>query len=107
MLCAVAQGVGQVFTVADYSATSNAGEIALLIGATVLVYLVQEDLALAGSFADYLRTSNIAFKQIAEHEEGKTRSSPRSSLGKGQQLAVVEEGDVELSKSNSILCVQL
>ena len=44
-----------------YAVTSNAGEITLLIGVTVLVFLVQEDFSLAGSFADFLRSSNVAF----------------------------------------------
>lgn len=44
-----------------YSIVSNAGEIILLIGVTVLVFLVQEDFSLAGSYADFLRSSNMAF----------------------------------------------
>lgn len=44
-----------------YSIVSNAGEITLLIGVTVLVFLVQEDFSLAGSYADFLRSSNMAF----------------------------------------------
>lgn len=44
-----------------YAVTSNAGELALLFGVTVLVFLVQEDFSLAGSFADFLRSSNVAF----------------------------------------------
>lgn len=33
----------------------------MLFGVTVLVFLVQEDFSLAGSFADFLRSSNVAF----------------------------------------------
>jgi hypothetical protein len=44
-----------------YAVTSNAGELALLFGVTLLVFLVQEDFSLAGSFADFLRSSNVAF----------------------------------------------
>ena len=48
-------------SVTVYAVTSNAGEIALLFGVTVLVFLVQEDFSLAGSYADFLRSSNVAF----------------------------------------------
>ena len=50
-----------IFSIKVYAVTSNAGEIALLFGVTVLVFLVQEDFSLAGSFADFLRSSNVAF----------------------------------------------
>ena len=46
---------------AVYSIVSNAGEIALLVGVTVLVFLVQEDFRIAGFYADFLRSSNVAF----------------------------------------------
>lgn len=49
------------YSEAVYSIVSNAGEIALLVGVTVLVFLVQEDFSLAGSYADFLRSSNVAF----------------------------------------------
>ena len=44
-----------------YTVTANAGGIILLFGCTVLVFLVQEDFSLAGSYADFLRSSNVAF----------------------------------------------
>ena len=37
----------------------------MLIGVTVLVFLVQEDFSLAGSYADFLRSSNVAFLSSA------------------------------------------
>ena len=58
------QAVGQCFGGNVYPVTSNAGELTLLIGITWLVRLVQDDLALAGSFADFLHQSNLAFSSI-------------------------------------------
>ena len=40
---------------------SNAGELLLLMGLTLLVFLVERDFVLAGTFADFLRSSNVAF----------------------------------------------
>jgi len=59
VLCQV---VSQIFGTRVYAITSNAGEIALLLGTSFTLLLVQKDLALAGSFADFLHRSNIAFR---------------------------------------------
>lgn len=66
--CVICQAVGQVFYSSKiYPISSNAGEIILLLGTTLLLHLVQKDLARAGSFADFLRRSNIAFNRIDCH----------------------------------------
>lgn len=64
--------------------TSNAGEIALLIGVTVLVFLVQEDFSLAGSYADFLRSSNVAF-----HTSGLQPVIPPTDLEPGPTVLSV------------------
>ena len=56
------QGIGQCFGSSVYHVTSNAGEVALLIGVTFIVGLVQRDLVIAGSFANFLSKSNKAFE---------------------------------------------
>jgi len=61
LLCSLCLSVGYAFDTDRYPFTSNLGEAIMMIGASFLVYLVQEDLFLAGSFADYLHTSNLAF----------------------------------------------
>jgi hypothetical protein len=62
--CVICQAIGQVFYSSKvYPTTSNAGEVILLLGTTLLLHLVQKDLARAGSFADFLRKSNIAFNK--------------------------------------------
>ena len=60
--CVLCQVISQIFGVPVYAITSNAGEIALLIGITFILFLIQKDLALAGSFADFLHRSNVAFQ---------------------------------------------
>jgi len=65
------------------------GQLLLLAGVTYLLYLVEEDLRLAGSFADYLHKSNVAFTMSVG---GEYISSP------GDEHTQVEDisGDVEL-----------
>ena len=55
---------GYCFSDTVYPVTSNAGELALLMGVTGLLYLVQQDLQLAASFADFLHHSNRAFQPL-------------------------------------------
>ncbi len=47
--------------------TSCAGEIVLVIGLCVVIDRMQKDLAIAGSFADYLAGSNAAFRPSANN----------------------------------------
>lgn len=78
---ALAQTVGQVFGADVYPVTSNAGEMALLIGATFFLYLAQDDLILTAHFADFLHQSNAAFSLVegnrpdtwAHHHEARRR----------------------------------
>lgn len=65
---ALAQVIGEIFGVHVYSVTSNAGQLALLIGTTVFLYLAQDDLILTAHFADYLHQSNEAFKHAEERD---------------------------------------
>ena len=60
--CSIFHVVGQFFGTNVYQVTSNAGELALLIGVTFIVGLVQRDLVIAGSFANFLYRSNKAFE---------------------------------------------
>ena len=46
-------------------------QFALLIGASILVKLVQDDLRLAGNFAKFLHSSNVAFTQVETQEQGR------------------------------------
>jgi hypothetical protein len=56
--------VGQIFGTHVYPVTSNAGELALLIGAAYFLYLAQDDLLLTAHFADFLHQSNAAFGRV-------------------------------------------
>jgi hypothetical protein len=60
--CSLAQIVGEIFYPSVYPVSSNAGEFVLLAGATLLLYLVQEDLGNASIFADFLHRSNVVFQ---------------------------------------------
>jgi hypothetical protein len=66
--CSLLQAIGQIFGVKVYQVTSNAGELALLIGVTIVVSLVQRDLVIAGSYANFLHKSNEAFVKAASLE---------------------------------------
>ena len=55
---------GYCFSDTVYPMTSNAGELALLLGLTFLLALVQHDLQLAAGFADFLHQSNLAFQPL-------------------------------------------
>eukprot|EP00596_Hydrurales_sp_CCMP1899_P004203 CAMPEP_0119047864 /NCGR_PEP_ID=MMETSP1177-20130426/55450_1 /TAXON_ID=2985 /ORGANISM="Ochromonas sp, Strain CCMP1899" /LENGTH=253 /DNA_ID=CAMNT_0007022977 /DNA_START=427 /DNA_END=1185 /DNA_ORIENTATION=+ len=63
IICSLAYAVSQIFSERVYPVTSSAGDIILLLGVTYLVFLVQEDFTLAGTYADFLRSSNVAFKE--------------------------------------------
>lgn len=45
-----------------YPVLSNGGDVCLLIGESIMTYRVQLDLAVAGSFADFLHRSNVVFR---------------------------------------------
>lgn len=59
--CIVGYTISHTFGTTCYITTSNAGSIFLLMGLSFILYLIQKDLALAGSFADFLHRSNLAF----------------------------------------------
>jgi len=61
--------VGYCFDSNVFPITSNAGELAYLIGLTFLLYVVQNELSLAASYADFLHRSNVAFRSIPKNTE--------------------------------------
>jgi len=61
--------LGQCFKRPVYRVTSNAGDVFLLIGITIMVHRVQSDLAVAGSFADFLHRSNAVFRTSHQSEQ--------------------------------------
>jgi hypothetical protein len=74
-----------------FPATSNLGEAVFVAGATFMAYLVQEDLFLAGSFADYLHKSNLAFRQARVAAQRKKQQLEQEQ----QELENVENGENE------------
>jgi hypothetical protein len=77
--CALSEAIGHVFYPSVYLVTSNAGELMLLFGVTSLLNLVQDELGLASSFADYLHRSNIAFTRA--HAELLEAQAKEASAG--------------------------
>lgn len=65
IVASLCQAVGQVFDDRIYPVTSNAGELALLIGVTYFLHLAQDDMILTAHFADFLHQSNAAFSHVA------------------------------------------
>lgn len=57
--------VGSFFGPTLFPVTSNGGELILLFGLTLIVYLAQYELSQAASYADFLHRSNRAFKAIS------------------------------------------
>lgn len=78
------QTIGQIWGTKAYDVTSNAGELSLLISVSILLLLIQRELASAASFAEYLHRSNIAFNYLDvvknENKEIENRPASRSSL---------------------------
>ena len=62
--CSLAYIIGQIFGKHWYVVSSNLGQIILLGGVTFLLHMVEEDLRLAGTFADFLHKSNMAFTTV-------------------------------------------
>jgi hypothetical protein len=63
--------------------SSNLGQIILLGGVTFLLHLVEEDLRLAGTFADFLHKSNMAFTKnnVAEYSIQESQDDVANSRG--------------------------
>eukprot|EP01034_Spumella_vulgaris_P021788 gene21788-27857_t len=78
-LPALCQVIGQIFNENVYLVTSNGGDLILLVGITYTFALIEEDLALAGIFADYLHQSNLAFEH--QHQLDIETSGKLEELG--------------------------
>lgn len=78
ILASLAQAVGQIWDTEQYPVTSNAGELALLMGVTCFLHIAQDDLILTAHFADFLHQSNAAFQRA------KRKDSSESNI-KGSQ----------------------
>lgn len=82
-----------------YQVTSNAGELALLIGVTFIVGLVQRDLVIAGSFANFLNKSNKAFDMVSTLAIVDVPDSPPRPVnvaGSTEKYSDVEDGGKSL-----------
>ena len=86
IIAALAQAVGQIWDTEQYPVTSNAGELALLIGVTYFLHLAQDDLILTAHFADFLHQSNAAFQRAKRKDSD---PNMRRDL-KGSQDALTE-----------------
>lgn len=110
-----------------YPVLSNGGDVCLLIGESIMTYRVQLDLAVAGSFADFLHRSNVVFRSSLStlppsqttstthhsHPAHHPHSHPhhahhRPSKDKGEyslvlqpQSAVLNGGDIEMNSAVS------
>jgi hypothetical protein len=61
--------LSHTFSYDVYPITSTAGEVAMLLSLTSLTYLVQEELVIAASYADFLHRSNDAFDEWASKKQ--------------------------------------
>jgi hypothetical protein len=84
-----------------YPVLSNAGDVCLLIGESLMTHRVQLDLAVAGSFADFLHRSNVVFRSsLSTHPPSHTTTTTthRGSHHKDphRKPSVTEKGDYSL-----------
>ena len=100
--------VGYCFSYNVYPVTSNAGELTLLLGLTGLVWFVQAELFMAGTFADFLHRSNLAFTPLQKNVVSaldvieREMAPPRGSVGSSGVLLEREMLDVS-SRLGAIL----
>lgn len=103
-VCTLFQIAGEVFPLNVYPLTSNTGELILLMGITYTTFLIEEDLALTGTFADYLHRSNIAFdNKLAIDKTGHVEvRQPEDLIEEGAAVPVVAGGGgVELTSGRN------
>lgn len=118
ILGVLAQTIGQIFGTKTYAITSNAGELCLLISSSILLLLIQRELAYAHNFAEYLHRSNMAFSYLdavkSENIEVEQRGRRESIAMFGgvskvvEMMTSIEQGkpptsidDVELTIENN------
>lgn len=91
--CIIAYTIAHIFGTKCYTTTSNAGSICLLIGLSFILFLIQKDLALAGSFADFLHRSNLAFDYAKARElqlSGNDVAADSTSISQAESVRGVE-----------------
>lgn len=97
--CTAIQAAGECFGTNVYQVTSNAGNLSLLIGVTFIVGLVQRDLVIAGSFANFLNKSNRAFANVSTLG---SHSSPPETPPRNMSRRLEAFSAEEDSNSNSL-----
>lgn len=108
--CSLAYIVGQIFGKHWYVVSSNLGQIILLGGVTFLLHLVEEDLRLAGTFADFLHKSNMAFTTVnnnnsAEYSLQGNENAPNSiTIGRNYLSSSIshDNGDIEMTSKGEL-----
>mmetsp|Transcript_571 Transcript_571/g.998 ORF Transcript_571/g.998 Transcript_571/m.998 type:complete len:402 (-) Transcript_571:330-1535(-) len=114
--CSILYTVGQSFGAHIYRWTSLTGDVFLVIGISIMVHRVQSDLAVAGSFADFLHRSNAVFRTSAT-KEGERKSmhahahthqyKPSAQSQESVQTTSVTRDEVQISQmENGDLQVQ-
>ena len=52
----------------------------MLMGLSFILYLIQKDLALAGSFADFLHRSNVAFDYVKARQLARAQAGAENGI---------------------------
>lgn len=99
--------LGQVAGTFYYSVTSNAGELAMMIGMTRMLVVIQNELTVTASYAEFLHRSNLAFKAALKHPEPKYKDAAKSKYSsvelhlqrKDEDIIAVEIDEKEQEKS--------
>lgn len=114
--CSILYTIGQSFGAHIYRWTSLTGDVFLVIGISIMVHRVQSDLAVAGSFADFLHRSNTVFRtstSVTKEVEQKSlhahtrRHKPRAGSQESVHVTSQTRDEVQLSQlENGNLQVQ-
>lgn len=97
--CSVMFAAGQSFGSHIYRWTSLMGDVFLVIGISIMVHRVQSDLAVAGSFADFLHRSNTVFRSSQSREDLSAYKGHAVGTSSSAVLAIrTEEVDLEASE---------
>jgi hypothetical protein len=89
--CALFYGISIIFADTLFPIMSNAGEVVLLFGTSYMLFLVQNDLSIVASFADFLHRSNLVFARSCQLQQASNVSAGQRSSGQDANVDTSDE----------------
>lgn len=93
----------QAFNYNAFPITSTIGEVAMLLSLTWMAHLIQEDLAIAASFAHFLKRSNDAFVEWHTRKEQMGLINQSHATNREQRTSIFIAGRILRSDSTASL----